>query len=314
MIIKVAIICWCIKSKNRNELISTVRTEVQAFRTPPGPNQQANYASPRPELTQYAPTMELFLENLAKQKQVRFTAQQLFSFTNNYAKRLGSGGFGVVYKGQLSNGLKIAVKVLNRSSDRKAEEQFMAEVGTIGKTYHINLVKLYGFCFDNWMSALVYEYMENGSLDKYLFGNGEKLEFDQLHDIAIGTARGIAYLHEECEQRIIHYDIKPGNVLLDSKFAPKVADFGLAKLINRDDTHVTISGYRGTPGYSAPEFMLKNFPITHKCDVYSFGMLLFEIFGRRRNAIDANRGDATSSLDCSVQKFGISMIKMNWIK
>ncbi|THG17957.1 rust resistance kinase Lr10-like isoform X1 [Camellia sinensis] len=230
-----------------------------------------------------APTMERFLEELAKEKPVRFTAEQLCSFTSNYATRLGSGGFGIVYKGQFPNGVKIAVKVINRSSDKAAEQQFMAEVSTIGRTYHINLVRLYGFCYDHIMSALVYEYMENGSLDKYLFNDTQMIEWEKLHEIAIGTAKGITYLHEECQQRIIHYDIKPGNVLLDANFSPKVADFGLAKLCNRDNTHVSSAGYRGTPGYSAPEFLLKNYPITHKCDVYSFGMLLFEIVGRRRN-------------------------------
>ncbi|XP_044463705.1 rust resistance kinase Lr10-like [Mangifera indica] len=232
------------------------------------------------------PTMENFLQEMAKEKPVRFSAQQLFSFTNNYSNRLGSGGFGAVYKGQFPNGVMIAVKVLKWSADRKAEdEQFMAEIGTIGRTYHINLVRLYGFCHDQHMSALVYEYLENGSLDQYLFKEKKEIEWEKLHEIAIGTARGLAYLHEECQQRIIHYDIKPGNILLDGNFFPKVGDFGLAKLCNRDSTHVTLTGYRGTPGYSAPEFLLKNHPITHKCDVYSFGMVLFEIIGRRRNAV-----------------------------
>ncbi|GMQ03215.1 hypothetical protein CsSME_00049097 [Camellia sinensis var. sinensis] len=185
------------------------------------------------------PTMERFLQDLAKERPVRFTAQQLCSFTTNYATRLGLGGFGVVYKGQFPNGVKIAVKVLNRSLDKGAEEQFMAEVSTIGRTYHINLVRLYGFCYDHIMSALVYEYMENGSLDKHLFSDTQAIEWVKLHEIAIGTAKGITYLHEECQQRIIHYDIKPGNVLLDANFFPKVADFGLAKLCNRDNTHVS---------------------------------------------------------------------------
>ncbi|KAL2535923.1 rust resistance kinase Lr10-like [Forsythia ovata] len=238
-----------------------------------------------------APTMERFLRDLAQEKPVRFTAQQLCSFTSNYNTMLGCGGFGKVYKGQFPNGDKIAVKVLNRSADRSAEEQFMAEVGTIGKTHHINLVRLYGFCYEPYMSALVYEYMENGSLDKFLFSEDKEIELQRLHEIAVGTAKGLAYLHEECQQRIIHYDIKPGNVLLDSNFYPKVADFGLAKLCNRDATHITVTGYRGTPGYVAPELtlknfpelMLQNFPITYKCDVYSFGILLFEIVGRRKN-------------------------------
>uniref|UniRef100_A0A2N9EQE8 Protein kinase domain-containing protein n=1 Tax=Fagus sylvatica TaxID=28930 RepID=A0A2N9EQE8_FAGSY len=229
-----------------------------------------------------APTMERFLQEVAREKPVRFTAQQLCSFTSNCSTTLGAGGFGVVYKGQFPNGRKIAVKVLNRSSARTTEEQFMAEVGTIGRTYHRNLVRLYGFCYDQFMSALVYVYMENG-LDKYLFSDKQKIEWEKLYDIAIGTAKGMAYLHEECQKRIIHYDMKPSNILVDANYFPKVADFGLAKLCNRDDTHITISGYRGTSGYSAPEFLLKNHPITHKCDVYSFGMVLFEIVGRRRS-------------------------------
>ncbi|KAL1544987.1 Serine/threonine protein kinase [Salvia divinorum] len=239
-----------------------------------------------------APTMERFFLELARDQPIRFTAQQMFTFTDNYSTVLGCGGFGKVYKGQFPNGVKIAVKVLNRGASSSVEEQFMAEVGTIGRTHHINLVKLYGFCYDQFMSALVYEFMENGSLDRHLFSETRELEWEKLHEIAIGTAKGIAYLHEECQQRIIHNDIKPGNVLLDSNFNPKVADFGLAKLCNRDDTHVSITGCRGTPGYLAPEFMLKNFPITYKCDVYSFGILLFEIVGRRRNAMD--RGDSES--------------------
>ncbi|CAI9298128.1 unnamed protein product [Lactuca saligna] len=134
--------------------------------------------------------------------------------------------------------------------------------------------------------------MVNGSLDKQLFkaNTGAVLGFEQLYEIALGTARGIAYLHEDCLQRIIHYDIKPGNILLDSKFCAKVADFGLAKLCNRDNTHITMTGGRGTPGYAAPELWLA-LPVTHKCDVYSFGMLLFEIIGRRRN-MDERLGDS----------------------
>ncbi|KAK6119810.1 hypothetical protein DH2020_046435 [Rehmannia glutinosa] len=242
-----------------------------------------------------APTMEKFFLELAQEKPVRFTAQQLCAFTDNYNTVLSSGGFGRVYKGQFPNGVKIAVKVLNRGPNRNIEEQFMAEVGTIGRTHHINLVRLYGFCYDHFMSALVYEFMENGSLDNHLFSENQELQWDKLHEIAVRTAKGIAYLHEECQQRIIHYDIKPGNVLLDENFSPKVADFGLAKLCNRNDSHVTITGYRGTPGYLAPEFLLKNFPITYKCDVYSFGILLFEIVGRRKNT--RGGGNSNDSLN-----------------
>ncbi|KAK2646122.1 hypothetical protein Ddye_021317 [Dipteronia dyeriana] len=123
--------------------------------------------------------------------------------------------------------------------------------------------------------------MANGSLDKHLFCENV-LGFEKLHEIALGTARGIAYLHEECQQRIIHYDIKPENILLDENFFPKVADFGLAKLCNRENTHITMTGRRGTAGYTAPELWVP-FHVTHKCDVHSFGMLLLEIVSRRRN-------------------------------
>ncbi|XP_047320285.1 rust resistance kinase Lr10-like [Impatiens glandulifera] len=227
--------------------------------------------------------MERVLEQVAGEKPVRFTSQQLIAMTRNYSQQLGSGGFGLVYGGYLSNGVKIAVKVLKNSHGHQAEEQFMAEVTTIGRTHHINLVKLYGFCYENSVRALVYEYMENGSLDTHLFKPRVVIEWEKLCEIAIGTAKGLAYLHEDCQQRIIHYDIKPANILLDANFNPKVADFGLAKLCNREDTHVTMSGYRGTPGYSAPEVLLHSISVTQKCDVYSFGMLLFEIIGRRKN-------------------------------
>uniref|UniRef100_A0A0E0KW52 Protein kinase domain-containing protein n=1 Tax=Oryza punctata TaxID=4537 RepID=A0A0E0KW52_ORYPU len=237
-------------------------------------------------------SVDRFLDDILREKPARFTPENLREFTGGYAERLGAGGFGVVYRGRFPNGVQVAVKVLHRTLDRRAEEQFMAEVATAGRTYHINLVRLYGFCFDATTKALVYEYLENGSLDRVLFDRGgggaaAALVFDTLHGIVVGTARGVRYLHEECQHRIIHYDIKPGNVLLTSDYAPKVADFGLAKLCNRDNTHLTMTGARGTPGYAAPELWLP-LPLTHKCDVYSFGMLVFEILGRRRN-LDTQR-------------------------
>ncbi|KAM1781329.1 hypothetical protein ACFX11_039926 [Malus domestica] len=234
------------------------------------------------------PTVRGFLSNMAREKPVAFSPKQLAEYTDNYSTILGSGGFGVVFKGILPHGVQVAVKVLTNTRDKIVEDQFMAEVGTLGRTYHMNLVKLYGFCFDHEMRALVYEYMENGSLDKFLFSEHREIGLEKLHDIAVQTAKGLAYLHEECEQRIIHYDIKPGNVLLDRNLTPKVADFGLAKLCNRGSSEMLLTKGRGTPGYAAPE-MWKPFPVTQKCDVYSFGMLLFEIVGRRRNfAEDVN--------------------------
>uniref|UniRef100_A0A0D9X2F5 Protein kinase domain-containing protein n=1 Tax=Leersia perrieri TaxID=77586 RepID=A0A0D9X2F5_9ORYZ len=236
-------------------------------------------------------SMSHFIEGLQNERPVRFNAQQVRGFTDNYAHKIGSGGFGVVYRGSFpSSGVAVAVavKVLNSTLGKCAEEQFMAEVGTIGRTYHINLVRLYGFCFDAEVKALVYEYMDKGSLDRYLFDPNPScsrkfIGFEKLHEIAVGTAKAVRYLHEECAQRIIHYDIKPENVLLSGEeMAPKVSDFGLAKLCDREVTHLTITGARGTPGYAAPELWTP-MPVTHKCDVYSYGMLLFEVLGRRRN-------------------------------
>jgi serine/threonine protein kinase len=229
-------------------------------------------------------SMSYFFEDIQNERPVRFSSRQLRAFTRNYAHKVGSGGFGVVYKGRFPNGAAVAVKVLNSTLGKRAEEQFMAEVGTIGRTYHINLVRLYGFCFDATVKALVYEHMENGSLDGYLFDPTPErtVGFGKLCEIAVGTAKALRYLHEECAQRIIHYDIKPENVLLGAGLAPKVSDFGLARLCDREDTHLTIAGARGTPGYAAPELWMP-LPVTHKCDVYSYGMLLFETLGRRRN-------------------------------
>ncbi|WVZ61842.1 hypothetical protein U9M48_011654 [Paspalum notatum var. saurae] len=229
-------------------------------------------------------TVEKFLWDIRQEKPLRFTPAQLAGFTRDYSTQLGAGGFGTVYKGVLPNGLAVAVKVFHGSlSARSEQEQFMAEVGTIGRTHHINLVRLYGFCFDDAVRALVYEYMDHGALDAFLLGPaGRGASVQTLRDIAVGVARGLRYLHEECQQKIVHYDIKPGNVLLDAALTPKVADFGLARLVSRADTHVSVSGVRGTPGYAAPEMWMQS-GVTEKCDVYSFGMLLLEIIGRRRN-------------------------------
>ncbi|VAH37663.1 unnamed protein product [Triticum turgidum subsp. durum] len=205
--------------------------------------------------------VEKFLHEILNEKPMRFSSGQLASCTGNYSTELGSGGFGVVYKGELPNGLPVAVKVLKVSMNKKVQEGFMAEIGTIGRTYHVHLVRLYGFCFDPDTKALVYEYLENGSLEKYLYRDGE-----------------------ECQHRIVHYDIKPPNILLTADFTPKVADFGLARLGERENTHMSslTGGGRGTPGYAAPELWMA-LPTTEKCDVYSFGMVLFEILGKRRN-------------------------------
>eukprot|EP00253_Pinus_taeda_P009731 PITA_09731 len=231
--------------------------------------------------------VEKFLQDYAYEAPMptRYSLLDLKKITNNFAEKLGEGGYGVVYKGKLWNGALMAIKVLD--SHRHSQTQFMNEVTTIGRVHHINLVRLLGYCFESCTSALVYEYMVNGSLEKFIFArreNGQILSWEQLHSIALGVARGIAYLHQDCEKRIIHFDIKPQNILLDADFTPKVVDFGLAKLCGKGHDHILITVPRGTPGYVAPEVWSRDMgPVTGKSDVYSFGMLLLEIVGGRKN-------------------------------
>ncbi|XP_022718118.1 rust resistance kinase Lr10-like [Durio zibethinus] len=259
-------------------------------------------------------TVERFLDQVLKEKPARYSSQLLEIFTLNYSTKLGEGGYGAVYKGYFPNGHQIAVKVLNNNGlDKRVDEQFMAEVNTIGRTYHRNLVRLYGFCFEEKTKALVYEYMENGSLDKLLFENKHEIEWDKLYEIAVGAARGLEYLHHFSHRRIIHYDIKPANVLLDSNFCPKIADFGLAKLCNPDSTNVTMSKVGGTPGYAAPEVWMP-FPVSYKCDVYSFGVMLFEIVGRRRN-FDVNLDESQKWFPTQIwEKFEKGELEEIWDK
>ncbi|CAN1751364.1 G-type lectin S-receptor-like serine/threonine-protein kinase At5g24080, partial [Linum perenne] len=190
-----------------------------------------------------------------------------------------SGGFGSVYKGSLGDGTLVAVKKLDKVLPH-GEKEFITEVNTIGSMHHMNLVRLCGYCSEGPQRLLVYEFMKNGSLDKWIFPSFV-LDWPTRFSIAIATAQGIAYFHEQCRNRIIHCDIKPENILLDENFCPKVSDFGLAKLMGREHSHV-VTMVRGTRGYLAPEWV-SNRPITVKADVYSYGMLLLEIIGGRRN-------------------------------
>ncbi|KAK4411418.1 G-type lectin S-receptor-like serine/threonine-protein kinase SD2-2 [Sesamum angolense] len=173
----------------------------------------------------------------------------------------------------------VAVKRLERPGG--GEKEFRAEVCTIGNIQHVNLVRLRGFCSENSHRLLVYDYMPNGPLSMYLRHGSQNLSWDVRFRVAVGTARGIAYLHEECRNCIIHCDIKPENILLDEDFSAKVSDFGLAKLIGRDFSRV-LATMRGTWGYVAPEW-ISGVAITTKADVYSYGMTLLELIGGRRN-------------------------------
>ncbi|GKU90834.1 hypothetical protein SLEP1_g4779 [Rubroshorea leprosula] len=215
----------------------------------------------------------------------RFSYKELQQSTKGFGEVLGAGGFGMVYKGILPNKMPVAVKRLE--GIEQGEKQFRMEVATISSTHHLNLVRLIGFCADGRHRLLVYEFMKNGSLDNLLFTPDDQsrklLNWEQRFNIALGTARGITYLHEECRDCIVHCDVKPENILLDECYNAKVSDFGLAKLINpKDHRHLTLTSIRGTRGYLAPEW-LANLPITTKSDVYSYGMVLLEIVSGRRN-------------------------------
>ncbi|KAI3444517.1 hypothetical protein Pfo_001182 [Paulownia fortunei] len=208
-----------------------------------------------------------------------FSYRELYAATRGFSVKLGHGGFGAVFQGVLSDSSAVAVKRLERPGG--GEKEFRAEVCTIGNIQHVNLVRLRGFCSENSHRLLVYDFMPNGPLSMYLRHGSQNLSWDVRFRVAVGTARGIAYLHEECRNCIIHCDIKPENILLDEDFSAKVSDFGLAKLIGRDFSRV-LATMRGTWGYVAPEW-ISGVAITTKADVYSYGMTLLELLGGRRN-------------------------------
>ncbi|XP_039129939.1 G-type lectin S-receptor-like serine/threonine-protein kinase At2g19130 [Dioscorea cayenensis subsp. rotundata] len=218
-----------------------------------------------------------------------FRYSDLQRVTKNFTQKLGEGGFGSVFKGVLPDSTAIAVKKLEGL--RQGEKQFRTEVSTIGTIQHVNLVRLRGFCTEGTNRLLVYDYMPNGSLDTLLFSSKTSpkvLNWKTRYQIALGTARGLYYLHEKCRDCIIHCDIKPENILLDDSFVPKVADFGLAKLMGRDFSRV-LTTMRGTRGYLAPEW-ITGVAITAKADVYSYGMMLFEIISGMRNSEQVGEG------------------------
>ncbi|XP_027074178.1 rust resistance kinase Lr10-like isoform X2 [Coffea arabica] len=234
-------------------------------------------------------TIEDFLQANNSLMPIRYSYKEIKTMTKNFEEKLGEGGYGLVYKGKLCSGGAVAVKMLNKS--KANGQEFINEVATIGRIHHVNVVRLVGFCVTASKHALVYDYMPNGSLDKLIFSNCQNsppLSWKQVCEIAKGVARGIEYLHQGCDMQILHFDIKPHNVLLDENFVPKVSDFGLAKLYPMQKSIATLTAARGTLGYMAPELFYKKIGrVSHKTDVYSYGMLLMEMAGRRRN-VDAH--------------------------
>ncbi|XP_015966612.3 LEAF RUST 10 DISEASE-RESISTANCE LOCUS RECEPTOR-LIKE PROTEIN KINASE-like 2.1 [Arachis duranensis] len=231
--------------------------------------------------------IETFLKNHGVLTIKRYKFSDVKKMTNSFKVKLGQGGFGVVYKGKLSDGSNVAVKMLNPSKGNGKE--FINEVASISRTSHVNVVTLFGFCFEGRKKVLIYEFISNGSLDKYIYRKEgvettTLLSWDKLYQIAKGIARGLEYLHRGCNTQILHFDIKPHNILLDENFCPKISDFGLAKLCPGKESLISMSDARGTIGYIAPEVWNRHFgKASHKSDVYSYGMMLLDIVGGKKN-------------------------------
>ncbi|KAL5984426.1 hypothetical protein ACLOJK_018531 [Asimina triloba] len=217
-----------------------------------------------------------------------FSHNQLRSATGNfnYANKIGGGGFGVVYKGILRDGTQVAIKSLSAESNQ-GDREFLTEIDTISNIKHPNLVELIGCCIEGSNRMLVYEYLENNSLANALFGQKRRFDLDwpQRATVCLGTAHGLAFLHEEAEPHIVHRDIKASNVLLDKDFVPKIGDFGLAKLFPDNVTHIS-TRVAGTMGYLAPEYALLG-QLTKKADIYSFGVLILEIVSGKSSTMAA---------------------------
>ncbi|KAG9143373.1 hypothetical protein Leryth_022224 [Lithospermum erythrorhizon] len=214
-----------------------------------------------------------------------FSLRQIKAATNNFdpANKIGEGGFGPVYKGVLSDGSVIAVKQLSAKS-KQGNREFVNEIGMISALQHQNLVKLHGCCIEGNQLLLIYEYMENNSLARALFGKEEQrlnLDWPTRMKICVGIAKGLAYLHEESRLKIVHRDIKATNVLLDKDLNAKISDFGLAKLDEDDNTHIS-TRIAGTIGYMAPEYAMRGY-LTDKADIYSFGVVALEIVSGKSN-------------------------------
>ncbi|XP_024536659.1 G-type lectin S-receptor-like serine/threonine-protein kinase SD2-5 [Selaginella moellendorffii] len=243
----------------------------------------------------------------------QFSYHDLKMATRNFDPELilGAGGFGSVFKGELVDGSLVAVKKMDVEIQgaSKGHSQFKAEVMSIGSIHHFNLVKLRGFCIQGPAALLVYEFMPNGSLDKWIFtkndddkGGGSAnllLNWNQRHLIALDVARGLTYLHEGCREQVLHLDIKPQNILLDENLRARISDFGLSKLAERGKSQV-VTVMRGTPGYMAPEWL--HTKVTDKTDVYSFGIVLLELVSSKRT-VQFHPPSSSSSSSSSQPRF-----------
>ncbi|CAK8539865.1 unnamed protein product [Lathyrus sativus] len=246
----------------------------------------SNYSNGPPALPPPSPSLALGL------KGGTFTYEELAAATDGFTNLIGQGGFGYVHKGILPSGKEIAVKSL-KSGSGQGEREFQAEIDIISRVHHRHLVSLVGYCISGGQRMLVYEFIPNYTLEYHLHGKGRPtMDWPTRMRIAIGSAKGLAYLHEDCHPRIIHRDIKAANVLIDDSFEAKVADFGLAKLTTDNNTHVS-TRVMGTFGYLAPEYASSG-KLTEKSDVFSFGVMLLELITGKRPV------DATNAMDDSL--------------
>ncbi|XP_058189209.1 rust resistance kinase Lr10-like [Rhododendron vialii] len=230
--------------------------------------------------------IEKFLEDYRSLKPARYSYADIKKITNQFKDKVGQGGYGTVYRGQLSDDVHVAVKILNNTKGNG--EDFINEVGIIGKIHHINVVRFVGYCAGGFRRALIYEFLPNDSLEKFASSHDHDkhlLGWKKQLEIALGIAKGIEYLHQGCDQQILHFDIKPHNILLDENLNPKITDFGQAKLCSKEQSVVSMTTARGTIGYIAPEVFSRNFGnVSYKSDIYSFGMLLLEMVGGKKNS------------------------------
>ncbi|KAL3627578.1 hypothetical protein CASFOL_028941 [Castilleja foliolosa] len=237
------------------------------------------------------------VDEISTVESLKYSLCTIKAATNDFSdyNKLGQGGFGAVYKGKLSNDQEIAVKRLSKNSGQ-GDQEFKNEVLLLAKLQHRNLVTLLGFCLEGIEKLLIYEFVQNASLDKFIFDPVKRsvLDWEKRHKIIRGIARGILYLHEDSQVRIIHRDLKPSNVLLDGTMDPKIADFGMARLFGQDDTQGNTSKIAGTYGYMAPEYVMHG-KFSIKSDVFSFGVLVLEIIsGQKNNSFQ--RGEIVQNL------------------
>uniref|UniRef100_A0A6N2K7R5 non-specific serine/threonine protein kinase n=1 Tax=Salix viminalis TaxID=40686 RepID=A0A6N2K7R5_SALVM len=257
---------WCIQLKpgdrpSMHKVIEMLESDVESLRMPPKPFLTPHQIFFPPKRFHRAQTEDLFVHANGSLKKHIFSRQGSIPLSN---EKLYKISLGVTPNGQ----------------------DFINEVATIGRIHHVNVVQLIGFTVEGSKRALIYEFMPNGSLERYIFSKQGcvPLSIEKLYKISLGVARGIEYLHQGCDMQILHFDIKPHNILLDEKFIPKISDFGLAKLYPTNNNTVPLTAARGTIGYMAPELFYKNIGgVSYKADVYSYGMLLMEMVGRRKN-------------------------------